>query len=95
MPIRRLWGSSSFIADTIEALRLESLLAELSAIRQAMERQGEETRELRAQLTLPAPSGDLEALKRRNTYLEGELRRRDLEAEKPVWSWWKVWGRRS
>lgn len=41
---------------------------------------------------LPAPHDDVEALKRRNAYLEGELRRRD-EQPAPRRAWWKVWER--
>jgi uncharacterized coiled-coil DUF342 family protein len=42
---------------------------------------------------LPAPQEDAEALKRRNAYLEGELKRRD-EQPAPRQPWWKVWGRK-
>jgi hypothetical protein len=73
----------------------ELVVAELRALRGAVERLEAENRAIREQIALPAspPADDLLAdLKRRNAYLEGELRRRDEQpqARRPRW---KVWAR--
>jgi hypothetical protein len=55
-----------------------------------------EVQGLKEQLALPSSPHDdgelVSDLKRRNAYLEGELKRRDAEAERPRQSWWP-WGK--
>jgi DNA-binding transcriptional MerR regulator len=71
----------------------EVVVVQLQALREAMGRLEVENRIIKDQLrALPGAQEDVEALKKRNAYLEGELRRRD-EQPQTGRPWWRVWGK--